>query len=117
MAHFPDHMDRDEARVSNRLITAILDHPDNLAVRVFDGEQWATHWTRDRATIQRETAATDVTIYHLCKVSDTGAATRFGSITLIHGNGEDVVSDAAWSSKRPEAEALIEGLCDHANRT
>lgn len=115
MTHFPKHMDATEAKIANRLLTAILRHPD-LLVRVFDGEEWSTDWTRDRAAIQRETAATDMTRYSITRLADNGAARRLGSILLIHGNGEDVISDYSWNTKVDAVEALLDEVCDYANQ-
>ena len=103
----------------NKLLTAILTlSPVPLFVRVYDGEEWATDWTRDRKTIQQETAATDETRYVLAatETEQGGAMRRVGSITLIHGNGEDVISDASFNIKFDDAETLINSLCNHANR-
>lgn len=113
MAQWPQHMDPTEGRICNRVLTAILAHPRNLFVRVFDGEEWATDWTRDRATIQRETAATDMTRWFLmsCTTPEGGAARRLGSILLIHGNAEDVISDASWNPREADAESIVNALC------
>lgn len=110
MSSFPEHMSKIEQGISNKLLTRILKHPDNLFVRVYDGEEWATEWTRDREVIQRETAATDATRYFIMRVSETGAATRIGSVLLIHGNEDDVISDGSWNTKVEGAEALIDAL-------
>lgn len=88
--HFPDHMREDEKQVVNRLLTSILDA--NFSVSVWDGEWLALRQSRDRAAIQREVAATDITwlrVYHGDK--------RIGSIMLVHGNGPDVISDTSWN--------------------
>ena len=119
MIYFPDHLDRTEARIISRLITAILTQsPVSLFVRVHDGEEWATDWTRDRRTISEAVAATEETRFALAETetAEGGAMHRFGSIWLIHGNGEDVISDASFSIKRENAEAIIDALIDHANR-
>ena len=119
MTYFPDHLDRTEARIISRLITAILTlSPVPLFVRVHDGEEWATDWTRNRRTICEAVAATDETRFVLAQTETTegGAMHRFGSIWLIHGNGEDAISDASFNIKRDNAETIIDALIDHANR-
>ncbi|MBD3755904.1 MAG: hypothetical protein IE937_09735 [Gammaproteobacteria bacterium] len=109
MAEFPTHMRKVEADIVNKLLTRILSHKD-LLIRVYDGVEWATDWTRNRAEVQRETAATDETRYCIIRIAENGAATRIGSILLIHGNDEDVISDASWNPKLEDAESLIEDL-------
>lgn len=115
IGEFPVHMDKVEAQIVNRLLTYTLGHPDVLMVRVYDGEEWATEWTRSRAEIQREVAATDMTRLFIMKVNPNGAAHRMGSILLVHGNVEDVVSDGSWNPKQEGAEALINAIMAAAN--
>lgn len=112
MAHWPDHMDATEAAICNKTLTRILSNPRHLMVRVFDGEEWATGWTRDRAAIQRETAATDETRWFLTETetAEGGAGRRIGSILLIHGNGEDVISDTSWNPRVSHAQELLDQL-------
>ena len=114
MPHFPAHLSKTEAAIINKLITAILERP-NLMARVYDGEEWATEWTRNRSTMQQEIAATDETRIYITALDKNGAATRIGSILLIHGNDEDVISDASWNPKHPYAEPTIDTLCKEAN--
>ena len=116
MSQFPDHMNATEARIVNRLLTAILtlSHVP-MMVRVHDGEEFATDWTTDRKEIQKETAATDVTVYVLAEKMDDGSRRRVGSVTLIHGNEDDVISDASYSTKYEGSQDLIDSLCEHAN--
>jgi len=106
--HFPTWMDADEARIANKLINAIL--RNGYRVRVHDGEEIATHVTSNRATIKAATAATDMTIYQLYRDLDAVQSERFGSITLIHGNGPDLISDC--SGVDAAALDLIEAICD-----
>jgi hypothetical protein len=116
MSNFPDYMNATEVRIVNRLLTAILTSSTvPLTVRVNDGEEWATDWTTDRKVIQRETAATDVTIYALAEKMPDGTRQRIGTITLIHGNEDDVISDASYRTTYEGSEDLIDALCDHAN--
>ncbi len=112
---FPAHMDAHEAKICNRLITIIL-KDDDMHIRVWDGEDWSTVWTRDRPMIQRNTAATDHTLYYISKRSDGGDYGLIGYIFLVHGNGEDIITDAGWSSKHPEHEAILDAYMDHASK-
>lgn len=104
MAHFPEHLDATEAKIINALLTRVL--AEGLHVKVYDGEEFSTELTRDRALIQRETAATEETTYVLYHGKD-----RLGSVWLIHGNGEDVLSDYSWNTKVEDAEAIMDRLC------
>jgi hypothetical protein len=103
--HYPDHMQETEQRIVSKLLDTLL--ANGVHVRVFDGEEYATDFTEDRATIERETNATDVTVYELRlhRDGDNGAVNQYlGSITLIHGNDVDVISDYAWPKNAAEPE-------------
>ena len=104
--HFPTWIDADEARIANKLFSAILRHPLELQVRIFDGEENATNWTRKRADLKAATAQTEFTILQLRKPNGE----RLGSITLIHGNGPDLISNASAGT---DADLdIIETICD-----
>lgn len=104
---FPDNFPKwvlDEERlIIGRLITAILDR--DLTISVYDGEEFSVNKSRDRALIERETAATCETYYILF---DDKQVQR-GAIWLIHGNGEDVISDHTDNE-------ICGELCDAAMR-
>lgn len=118
--NWPEWMDQTEARIINRLITAILAR--GLKVRVWDGEEWATDLTDDRATIQKETHATEATVFVVYR--DTrfmeGVEVqpqpwqRIGAFVLIHGNGEDVISDYSWDETLDGIETLMEDIFKEA---
>lgn len=120
---WPTWMDQTEARICNKLITAILRDGYSIRVRYWEDDgDILQDTTQDRAAIQRETAATGATIYEVMQ------DTRFregqplqesnwvpvARILLIHGNGEDVISDASWHHQAPEVEALVDKWCNHA---
>lgn len=107
--HFPDWIDATEARIINKLITAIL--KAGYQARIYDGEEIACHWTSSRKTLQQHTAQTDETTLHL-RAGPEGRT--LGTITLIHGNHEDVISDASAADEH--GLALIDQLCTEANR-
>lgn len=101
IGQFPEHLDKTEARIINKLITAILKHGDGkLVARVFDGETWASDWTRDRAELQRCIASTDETRISIADFAGPNGFTRVGAVFLIHGNGEDVISDWSWTDDK-----------------
>lgn len=117
---FPEWLDPTEAKIINRLITLILQSDPGYAIKVLDYEEGDTLYpkTRDRASIQRETAATGGTIFEVWQDTRFRPGEVFTTkwvpiarIYLIHGNGEDVIRYAAWSSKTPEVEALIDAWC------
>lgn len=106
---FPEWIDKTEARIANRVINAILNHEPALHARVWDGEELATGWTRHRPTLRNATAQTGFTILHIAdKHGDKHR--HIGSVTLIHGNGEDLVSDGGWSGEIEHAERTIETI-------
>ena len=98
MTHFPSHISGAEAKLINAFLTRALSA--GYHVRVFDGEEWATGYTRDRAEIQRETAATCETTFRLAKPSEMtpGKWAPLGNVLAVHGNEEDVLSDASAST-------------------
>jgi hypothetical protein len=115
MTSYTSHIRPTERRICDRILAAIL-ATEGLFVRVYDGEEWATEWTRDLALVRPEIAATDETRLFLMDVdAETGAATRLGSILLIHGNEEDLISDSSWNPKAAGAEQLVERLCQAGN--
>jgi hypothetical protein len=115
---FPSWIDADEARIINKLFSAIL--KAGYQARIFDGEQTVCHWTTDRKTLQRHTAQTEQTTLHIREGRETESPVELpatlGTITLIHGNGEDVISDASWQRTSAEAETIIEALCEAASQ-
>lgn len=87
---FPAHMDPAEARIVNNLITKMLGRGGEIRVRDYEEpDDVFVDWTRDRVAIQKETNATCGTVYDFRFEGDN----RLGSVLLIHGNGEDVISD------------------------
>lgn len=104
-------MSHTERRICDRLFANILAH-DDLLFRIHDGEDWSTDWTRDVPAARQHVAATDETRIFITRVQATGAARRVGSILLIHGNEEDVISDSSWNPRVEDAEQLIDRLCD-----
>ena len=109
VGQFPVWIDPTEAAIINKLITAIK--AENLLMRVYDGEAFATAWTSSRKTIQAMCAQTDYTVLHLKEEWDAPV----GTVTLIHGNGEDVISDWSVPRDNPEAEMKLDAICEGAS--
>lgn len=108
MSHFPEWVPASERAIINGVITRAF--KAGLSISVYDGEEWALNRSQDRAAIQRETAATDETVYMLREVvSDL----RIGKVWFVHGNGEDVLSDYSWNADLTEvnAEAIMAEIC------
>ena len=112
MAQFPDFMDRDEAAICNKLISAIFKRGYQIRVRDCEMAEVMCDYTTNRADIQKETAATGGTLYDIRKPEGP----RLGMFVLIHGNGVDVISDMAWNGKTPEMEAALDEMCEEAQR-
>lgn len=86
-AHYlKDHM-AEERAVVNRVIRAALSV--GLNISVFDGEEWSLKASSDYAAITAEVAATDQTTLRFRDASKK----LLGSIYLVHGNGDEVISD------------------------
>lgn len=109
MTHFPEWMDATERRICDRFLTSAL---WRYELRAHDGEEWATGWTRDRASLQRQFAQTDSTTI---AVRHAGGA-EFGQVVFVHGNGQDVISDYAWNPKDADAETLLDAICGYSER-
>ncbi len=84
--YMKDHM-ADERAIVNRMIRAAL--AANLTVSVFDGEEWGLRASSNYAAITAEVAVTDQTTLRFRDASKK----LLGSIYLVHGNGDEVISD------------------------
>jgi hypothetical protein len=115
MADYPTHMPVIERRICDRLITEITRR--GYFIRVFDGEDYATTRTQNKDDIRAETSATDVTVYEVYD-RDPGRTfsmwRRIGNFVLIHGNGEDVLSDYSWATgnRIEDNERLMKQIAD-----
>lgn len=92
-AAYPDHYMKPHLAVERGIVDALIREAiaRGMLIRVYDGEEWAHDVpTADYAEITREIAATDMTTLRLFWPV---AARPAGDILLVHGNGEDVVSD------------------------
>jgi hypothetical protein len=99
---FPDYIPAIEAKIAGRLVRQAIKLGYSLSV--YDGEEWTVKKSRDYAAITAALGTTDCDVLRIRQ--DTGNA--LGSITLIWGNDEDVISDC---SDIPD----IRSLCDYAN--
>lgn len=113
MAHWPDHLDPVEARICNRLITAIFARDYLIQVREGEMHEVMCPPTTNRADIQAMVAATGITLIDLIQVVKQ-KPTRVGVFALIHGNGEDVISEFSWHPQVPELEEMMEALFEQA---
>jgi hypothetical protein len=90
---FTDHMDPTEIKIISTLLDRIL--AKGHFIKVYDGEEDATGWTRDLDVIRPEIAATDETYILIGNANGPTKVDRIGSIFLVHGNIEDVISDVS----------------------
>lgn len=103
MKHVPDN----EVKIITNLVDSILAHED-LAICVRDEEDVAMQTTRNRKDILSVIGDTEVTILKIKKLLvlskeiskfKRSEIENYGFITLIHGNGEDVISDYSENLK------------------
>lgn len=94
---FPDHLSPLEARIIGKLLDLVMADPEievavdwNYLGVVDDDPEEGVPWTRDRSKIEAETSATEITFY---RFRQKGTNERRGWVMLVHGNGEDVVTD------------------------
>jgi pimeloyl-CoA synthetase len=98
-AAYPDHLDRNERKVIDRLIKDAL--AIGCTISVHDGEEFAIRSSDDYAAITAEVAATDETTLRV-RDGDLHAA-----IFLVHGNlPSEVISDM---TDTPWARSIIVG--------
>jgi hypothetical protein len=102
---YPDYMNLVEAKIIDGVIDRALAR--GLVISVYDGEEYPIVRSTDKAAIQAETAATDETVYVLRNGTE-----RIGSVTFIHGNGPDVLSDYSWNDKVDGNEAIMAAICN-----
>jgi hypothetical protein len=102
---YPDYMNLVEANIINGVIDRAL--KQGLVISVYDGEEFPIVRSTDKAAIQAETAATDETVYILRNGTE-----RIGSVTFIHGNGPDVLSDYSWNAKVDGSAAIMVAICN-----
>lgn len=76
-----------EAKIIDELLDRALGR--DWGVSIYDGEEWVVRRSHDRAEIRTAMESTDVDVLHFVGVD--GA--KMGWVTLIYGNGEDLISD------------------------
>ena len=93
---------KDEQAIARKVLKRIL--AAGYGVRVHDGEELHPLTTTEAATWDNmgETEMDRLYVYD--------GATRIGTILLIWGNGEDLVSDWGWAEKVDGSETIMEGL-------
>lgn len=86
-ASYTTHLDQTERRIIDAIIKEAL--AEGMTISVYDGDEWAVRKSTDYKQITAEIAATDETTLRI-RSSD---GKKIGDILLIHGNGEEVISD------------------------
>lgn len=104
---FPSYMWKSEVIIIDALISEILQR--GLLISVYDGEEWVVKRSSDRAEIQRNIATTDETLLKACKP----CGTIVGTITLIHGNWSEVISDHSNNRTMDSIIAAIEPIMNN----
>jgi hypothetical protein len=105
---FPSHVDPVERKIIGALLLLISKHED-IRVAVDDETDVVVPYTSDMATVARSVETTGSTYLRL-----KDAAGPLGTIMLIQGNGEDVISEMGWPAGRPDAQARLDGFVRHA---
>lgn len=101
------YVSAEEQRIAKWVVDAILER--GYLVRVWEGEGWAHKAsTRDRSEILGAMASTEADTLCISKPDATFGKMRIGSITLIWGNGCDLLSD--WTD-RPEVDEIARAVC------
>ena len=94
-----------ERVIASALIDLALQH--GLSISVHDSEEWTLEKSQDKAEIQKALATTGEDTLRLFAGDD-----RIGSVWLVWGNGEHLISDYSWSQE--EHEQQITSLCESA---
>jgi hypothetical protein len=76
-----------EARIARKIVKDAL--ANGWTISVNDGEEWVVKRSTDSQTILNAMCSTDSDVLHLRDASGE----PFGSIWLVWGNDEDVISD------------------------
>lgn len=98
-----------EQRIARKVLRAIL--AAGYSVRVWDGEAYAGGITAKEAVAWEAMGSSDQD--QLAVLDTTGDnPRRVGSILLIWGNGEDLVSDYSWNVNYEGSEAIIGKLAE-----
>lgn len=77
--------------IEKKIIRALLDDAASAGyvVSVFDGEEWTLKMSSDRKAIEDSIGTTDETVLRFRGADKS----LIGSVWLVHGNDEDVISD------------------------
>ena len=97
-----------ERKIARRLLDDILKR--GYLLRIWEGEGWAlTVPTSDRQTILDALASTGLDTLWIIKPDAVLGPLRKGGITLIWGNGRDLISD--WTDC-PEIDEIVNPVND-----
>ncbi|MBO6507367.1 MAG: hypothetical protein JJ979_02590 [Roseibium sp.] len=105
---YPDYMSATEKTICNRLINSILQR--GHSIEVHDECELVQVKTQDAKLVKEATCHTGITSYRVWS-TEKGYV---GSMLLIHGNEEDVISDYSWPQDRPEMEAELDKFFEEA---
>lgn len=98
------------------IISAVIDHAmkHDMTISVFDGEEWQLRQSNDPDAIRNVVAVSDETFFRfrLAKFKP-----HVGSVTFIHGNGEDVLSDYGWNQDFDNSQPKMDALWGHVEAT
>ena len=88
IGQFPSYLRENECKIINKVISAAIARRLTISV-IHDGEEWSVKRSADRATIQKEVGASDITGFRL----RDKAGEYVGFVTFVHGNDVDVIHD------------------------
>jgi hypothetical protein len=103
-----DH-EKIERPIARRLVATCLEA--GYVISVFDGEEFAIKKSDNKSEIHKAMFSTDCDVLHIWSAIQPldSKRKRIGTITLIYGNLEDVISDYSDND-------IIDGLVKKANR-
>lgn len=96
-----------EARIAWAVVDSAL--AADCSVSVWEGGDWALRSSRDLAAIVAALGSTDSDVLHLRRCGK-----RVGTITLIYGNGVDLISDCSWTPEVEYEGSLVEAIVESA---
>ena len=102
---FYQYTTQPERMIASELINFALGH--GLSISVHDSEEWTLDKSQDKAEIKKGLATTGEDTLRLFAGDHA-----IGSVWLIWGNGEELISDYSWT--QAEHEQQMTYLCESA---
>lgn len=90
----PEYVNATERAIAALIVSELIS--SGYALSVYDGEEWALKQSRDAGEVCAALASTDADVIR-ARVAGDSEWVRVGSVTLIWGNGRDLLSDWSWS--------------------